>query len=838
MSKSVTYYIAALLLMGSPSVLASECRVQTNQATGAGGFVEAIEKAQKGQCSAALSPQDRARFEAHVPVSTTVQLIRFEKSGTVALSQALPRLHGPTDTTLVIQVHATTQVQLSGSAYGDTAAPLHMDEGSNVIVDGLGITGFPTTAVVMEGQDHLLIRASLSENGSVTEPAIRITSGKNTVTQCTINKSAGDGIHVLASGARVSDNDVHHNQGAAILLSGRSELHRNGVHHNKDGISIPSDALVSPVDLIDTSALNAEHYRLMGSIGRDTTPGYPWDDAHLDLKNIEVEIFLTDDVKGRQGTRYLTKTTVTDLDHRRFTVTIPKPIMIDGKEVTHPIFVAIAIDPEHHTTSRYSDAVDVDASRDWDKDGISNSDEDVLHTDPRLPDTDGDGLTDGEEHLHIERIKSFLEETDPKLKISFKELGVLNPTMADSDGDCLPDGLELGIEAKDWPPLAKTQYSVLQPPRPIPSSICLDILKAHKIDFTTVHFFDTDPQSKTDPTAPDTDGDQLIDGAEDWNWDGVRAKDKAGQWVETDPMIADSDGDELPDGEEDRNDNGILDKAETSPLLADTDHDGVKDAQELRSGSTPTSCDSDQDGLPDGIENNVANIAPTKGCEGAAFHGSNFAAPSALSSSSVDSDSDGLKDGDEDKNHNGWLDPEESDPTVSDTDGDGISDYIEMTNDLNHDAVADFFLGDINNGGKCAPPEKPSDMDCDGLSNAQDTDSDNDGCPDRAEGLDPGSNTHGIPAAYTRDSKQCGAPVSNGGGGGLSGGGAAAPKTDESAPESEGDAWNAYWAGRTDGGGNCSLLSTPKSPDYSVFFLAAFMGCVLVSARNFLRPKS
>ncbi len=72
-----------------------------------------------------------------------------------------------------------------------------------------------------------------------------------------------------------------------------------------------------------------------------------------------------------------------------------------------------------------------DVHQDTDGDGLSDGNEVTFHTDPLNPDTDGDGLSDGQE-LH----------------------SGTNPTLADTDGDGLSDGGE-GEHATD-PSLSDT----------------------------------------------------------------------------------------------------------------------------------------------------------------------------------------------------------------------------------------------------------------------------------------------------------------------------------------------------------------------------------------------
>lgn len=128
-------------------------------------------------------------------------------------------------------------------------------------------------------------------------------------------------------------------------------------------------------------------------------------------------------------------------------------------------------------------------SDDDDMDGLTNGEEKAARTDKENPDTDGDGLKDGEE---VKRYST-------------------NPTDADTDGDGLSDGAEV---------------------------------TAHK---TNPNRTDTDGDGlsdgeevtriTSDPTKADTDGDGLQDGAE------VSVH-------RTDPLRTDTDGDKLGDGEE------------------------------------------------------------------------------------------------------------------------------------------------------------------------------------------------------------------------------------------------------------------------------------------------
>ncbi len=127
---------------------------------------------------------------------------------------------------------------------------------------------------------------------------------------------------------------------------------------------------------------------------------------------------------------------------------------------------------------------------DYYKDGLSNSKEKEIGTDPRNPDTDGDGLNDGEEFHSY--------KTDP-----------LNP---DTDGDGLKDGDEV-YEYKTKPLVADSDGDGLN-------------------DGDEVNIY------KTNPLKPDTDGDTLSDGDEVLK-------------TFTNPLKADTDEDNINDGVDD-----------------------------------------------------------------------------------------------------------------------------------------------------------------------------------------------------------------------------------------------------------------------------------------------
>jgi hypothetical protein len=260
-------------------------------------------------------------------------------------------------------------------------------------------------------------------------------------------------------------------------------------------------------------------------------------------------------------------------------------------------------------------------------------------------DTDCDGLSDAEE-----------------LSTTYAQRRQTDPTNADTDGDGIPDGVEVG--------------------------------RTSSVDARCTSFVgDADPATRTDPTNRDSDGDGLADGVEDANRNG---RVDPG---ETDPDRPDSDGDGLSDGSEVA--------LGTNPVLRDTDGDGIPDGIEVNvTHTSPTNPDTDGDGLPDGAEdrnwNGVVDPGETN--------------PLVRDNPATDTDGDGLSDDDE-RNRYG------TDPNLRDTDGDGLSDGEEVlthrTNPLRKDSDCDGLtdgeeISRLYGGSRKTDPLNP-DSDGDGL---------------------------------------------------------------------------------------------------------------------------
>lgn len=336
----------------------------------------------------------------------------------------------------------------------------------------------------------------------------------------------------------------------------------------------------------------------------------------------------------------------------------------------------------------------LDDSVDSDGDGIPDPVEGVLGTDPNDPDSDNDGLTDGEEVGANGTL----------------DAGETNPLDADSDDDGLSDGQEVNGTG----PLAP--YAPTDPldidtdgdniSDAVEAGVSTDGVNGGTSDGNGIPFAgtapgfigDADPATTTDPNDTDSDDDGLDDGVEDANADGQTVNtigDSASSGTgELDPNKADTDSDGLIDGDEvnasgplagigatdpldaDTDDGGTQDGTEvladsTNPVFgnegddaaADSDNDGLSNAQEAILGTDPNDADSDNDGLDDGAE--IGNDGVIDGTD--------------TDPLDADSDEDGIADGAEVLGLDGVANSgDETDPLNPDSDNDGINDGTEL----------------------------------------------------------------------------------------------------------------------------------------------------------------
>ena len=262
---------------------------------------------------------------------------------------------------------------------------------------------------------------------------------------------------------------------------------------------------------------------------------------------------------------------------------------------------------------------------DSDGDGLSDKLEIFLGSDPHDADTDDDGVLDGQE---------------PNPSADMDGDGLIDVLDPDSDDDGLFDGTEMGKSCDD-PATNKARH------------LCV----ADGDLGATV----------TSALARDTDRGGMSDGSEDWNLNGVvdpgETDPTAGHGAD-DSQNVDSDGD------------GLSDKLEiflySDPHDADTDNDGVRDGEEPNPSADMDGDqvidlldpDSDNDGLFDGTEMGKSCSDPATDTAKHLCIADGDLGATVTSPLIADTDHGGVKDGAEDKNHNGVVDPGETDPTA------------------------------------------------------------------------------------------------------------------------------------------------------------------------------
>jgi len=185
---------------------------------------------------------------------------------------------------------------------------------------------------------------------------------------------------------------------------------------------------------------------------------------------------------------------------------------------------------------------------DADRDGLANRDEKTRGTNPKLADTDRDGIKDGAEvstfrtnPLAIDSDSDGLSDLDEIKK--YKS----DPTQADTDQDGLTDDEEV----------SKYQTNLLKGDTDDDDLSDAEELQVHK----------------TNPNLADSDDDGLKDGEEIARH-------------QTQPLEIDSDGDGLLDGDE-------VKKYQTDPLKQDTDGGTIADATEVNRGTNPLDSNDD-----------------------------------------------------------------------------------------------------------------------------------------------------------------------------------------------------------------------------------------------------
>ena len=345
---------------------------------------------------------------------------------------------------------------------------------------------------------------------------------------------------------------------------------------------------------------------------------------------------------------------------------------------------------------------------DTDKDGLTDFYEIFTsHTNPFNPDTDNDTLTDGDE-LTIYFTDPLNWDTDGDSIMQLNEHGEISlnwgdnieimngtdPTASDTDGDGLTDGQEVYL-AKGAASFKSIPLDPLNNDTDGDGLLDGDEVSLQNISIITypyyalilVYPFNTDPLNNdtdndglndkeevslygTNPRSNDTDGDTLPD------YDEVYIHG-------TSPANNDTDGDDIPDNEEVTNAtssvyytasgkiitlNNYHPRYMTSANNSDTDGDLLPDGEEIYRGTDPMNPDSNGNGIQDGYEFDEDGDGLSDG-EEFYLYKTNYLAGGGFNNS--DSDGDGLSDGDEVHIYG-------TNATNPDTDGDGFPDGVEI----------------------------------------------------------------------------------------------------------------------------------------------------------------
>jgi hypothetical protein len=400
---------------------------------------------------------------------------------------------------------------------------------------------------------------------------------------------------------------------------------------------------------------------------------------------------------------------------------------------------------------------------DLDNDGLSDSDEATLGTDPDDTDSDGDGVDDATEvggdvsnpadsdgDGIIDALESSIDDADGD--------GTVDQDDADNTDPCVPDAgsaaclvIDLDDDNDGIPDTLEGSGAVDTDGDGIPDSLDLDSDNDGLFDLI---------ESGGDVTGLDSDNDGVIDAGNSFGSNRLAdALETTADSGTINYTLRDTDNDTIPDfrdldsdgdGQNDVTEAGGSDPDEDGLIGSGTptvDSNGVPAGGGLTpsdydSDGTPDyldSSDTDSDGVVDSLDLDLDNDGIPNTSEGDGLvHSDSDGIPDSLD---LDADGDGLFDiveaGGTDADNDGQVDG------LSDSNADGLDDSIAASplplTDSNSDGTPDF--------------QDATDSDGDGLVDTVDLDDDNDGILDSVEGSESvDTDADGVPDSLDLDS--------------------------------------------------------------------------------------
>ena len=456
-------------------------------------FIKALEKVQNGSGCKTDDKDIREKYDKYRYNSLEFFVIRFKKS--VDIAESIPCISGFSGIPLIVETSEGVLVTVSSQfdiCVGSTEP---------AIVSGLNFNG----SLKIHGNRNALLTSTIDGDVSITgnenrldkieienstSNGITINGHANKLSELKISKSREYGVFVTGHENKIDDSVIFKNHLGGVKSATGVMISRTSFFENEGpAIFIDDNSLAAPVGV--TGIPNFADWKVTGNVVMS---------KDINLSAARVEVFL------KEGP-FLASTENIDNATGQFVVGIKKPIVVNGRTYEDPVFVATVVDLERHVTSPLSVVPEVEDLDDIDSDGIPNDQEDYNHngivdfgeTDPRNSDSDGDGLTDGEERLHNGRLGDLIKNGRV-----FADLSKLDPINPDSDGDCLNDGLELGVSggtsaAFDAQSGLLGVVSSSKQNNLSISSHCREILKKHGVTETSL--FDSDSSTMTDPTV-------------------------------------------------------------------------------------------------------------------------------------------------------------------------------------------------------------------------------------------------------------------------------------------------------------------------------------------------